>query len=61
MIHVFLTISRLYAADGMAVKELLKIASLLFRAQQTSDKNGIRKEEEVEIVSVKVSVYHIWN
>lgn len=31
-----LNIKRLYSADGLAVKELLKVASLLYRATETA-------------------------
>lgn len=40
-----LNIKRLYAADGLAVKELLKLASLLYKATQ----KAATKDEEVRL------------
>ena len=41
--RIKLSTKRLYAADGLAVKEMLKIAKLLFQAQRSS--GASRKEE----------------
>jgi hypothetical protein len=35
-----LNIKRLYAADGQAVRELLKLASLLCKATQSAEQEG---------------------
>lgn len=37
--RVKLNIKKLYSADGVAVKELLKLASLLYKATQTATLN----------------------
>lgn len=38
--RVKLNIKRLYAADGSAVRELLKIASLLYKAARSAGTNA---------------------
>ena len=46
--RVKLNTRRLYAADGRAVKELLKIASVLYEAARTRDDDASAAAEEFE-------------
>jgi hypothetical protein len=46
-----LNIKKLYSADGLAVKELLKVASLLYKATEKAS-----NEEEVRHARMHVSV-----
>lgn len=41
--HIKLNTKKLYSADGYAVKELLKIASVLYSAMKTNKQNKVRE------------------
>lgn len=53
-INVKLNTKRLYQADGYAVKELMKIAMLLYEALRNTDlKNNEEEEQDESIMSLR--------
>lgn len=53
--NVKLNTKKLYQADGYAVKELLKIATLLYDAQNNSNNNNITSDDNFNVVSFDIS------
>ncbi|XP_034193192.2 clusterin associated protein 1 [Osmia lignaria lignaria] len=53
--NVKLNTKKLYQADGYAVKELLKIATLLYDAQNNSNNNSITSHDNVGLANFDIS------
>lgn len=53
--NVKLNTKKLYQADGYAVKELLKVATLLYDAQNNSINNSITSDDNFSTVSFDIS------
>ena len=53
--NVKLNTKKLYQADGYAVKELLKVATLLYDAQNNSNNNNIMSDDSFNTVSFDIS------
>lgn len=53
--NVKLNTKKLYQADGYAVKELLKVATLLYDAQNNSINNSIMSDDNFSTVSFDIS------
>ncbi|XP_076763793.1 clusterin associated protein 1 [Xylocopa sonorina] len=53
--NVKLNTKKLYQADGYAVKELLKIATLLYDAQNNSNNNNIMSDDNFNTVNFDIS------
>lgn len=53
--NVKLNTKKLYQADGYAVKELLKVATLLYDAQNNSNNNNIMSDDNFNAVSFDIS------
>ncbi|OAD61935.1 Clusterin-associated protein 1 [Eufriesea mexicana] len=53
--NVKLNTKKLYQADGYAVKELLKVATLLYDAQNNSNNSNIMSDDNFNVVSFDIS------
>lgn len=53
--HIKLNVKRLYTADGYAVKELLKITSLLYTAMRTNVDNKDNNESDVAPSTMEIN------
>lgn len=53
--NVKLNTKKLYQADGYAVKELLKVATLLYDAQNNSNQNNIMSDDNFNPVNFDIS------
>ncbi|XP_031831565.1 clusterin associated protein 1 [Nomia melanderi] len=53
--NVKLNTKKLYQADGYAVKELLKVTSLLYDAQNNSNNNDVTSEDDFNVTNFDIS------
>lgn len=53
--NVKLNTKKLYQADGYAVKELLKIATLLYDAQNNSNNSNVTSHDNVSLANFDIS------
>jgi clusterin-associated protein 1 len=53
--RIKLNLKKLYAADGYAVKELLKIASVLYKAVNLADEEEVNKQAPSPDLELKLN------
>lgn len=64
--HIKVNLKRLYQADGYAVKEMLKITSVLYNAMKTNETGGDKPSSDdtsskfTFTLASKVRYFHVW-